>query len=375
MTARPPRASTKADGRRVRARGATHGDKERAIKPRAPSLTATDEFERVLDDAIVESTVVPEPAQLRLLVLEGASHLASAQGAITGAGHAVVIGASGRDGIAKLRSAVGDVDALLVGLPGSEPLIDLALAHPRRPIVIAASTASASEAVRRAVAAGADLATVRPHDVERLAPVLLAAARLAEHRRQPPPAAITEAALGDGAFGDALDGLIDAGDSAELADIDHGGLVALTQLADAAVRELARAKHYGYALTVALFSVEIEPPAPPPVLHGIVRARCGNALVHALRDIDLATELEQARFLVLMPLTERGTGAEVARRIISAVAAGDPVVAGGRTFPPKVIGAVVTAVAGEPSFDVLVSDVTQLLEQAQVSGASLAVET
>jgi PleD family two-component response regulator len=124
-----------------------------------------------------------------------------------------------------------------------------------------------------------------------------------------------------------------------------------------------------------MFSVVLEPPAPPDVLRGIVRARCGNALVNALRDIDLATALDHERFLVLMPLTERQAGGEVARRIIGAVASGDPVVAGGRTFPPKVIGGVVAAINGEPGFDALVADVTQLLEQAQVTGASLAVET
>jgi hypothetical protein len=364
-------------------RGATHGDKDRQSK-RAIQLPGTDPFERILDDEIVESTDVPVVPQLRLLVLETATHLASAQGAIAAAGHVVVVGASGRDAITKLRDSLGEVDALLVGLPGSEPLIEMALAHPHRPIVIAASTCGASDAVKRAVTVGADLATARPHDVDRLAPTLLAAARLLELRRQRANAAA------DAMVGDMIDGLIDPatttpmphfseGDEvsevSEIHEIDHSGLVSFAQFADAAVRELARARRNGYALTLAMFSVELEPPAPPDVLRGIVRARCGNALVNALRDIDLATALEHERFLVLMPLTERQAGAEVARRIIGAVASGDPVVAGGRTFPPKVIGGVVAAINGEPGFDALVADVTQLLEQAQVTGASLAVET
>lgn len=383
MTTRSPRASTKSDGRRTRVRGQTHGDKDRQSK-RAIVLPGTDPFERILDDEIVESTDVPVVPQLRLLVLETATHLASAQGAIAAAGHVVVVGASGRDAITKLRDSLGEVDALLVGLPGSEPLIEMALAHPHRPIVIAASTCGASDAVKRAVTVGADLATARPHDVDRLAPTLLAAARLLELRRQRANAAA------DAMVGDMIDGLIDpatttpmphfrevdeVSEVSEIHEIDHSGLVSFAQFADAAVRELARAKRNGYALTLAMFSVELEPPAPPDVLRGIVRARCGNALVNALRDIDLATALEHERFLVLMPLTERQAGAEVARRIIGAVASGDPVVAGGRTFPPKVIGGVVAAIAGEPGFDALVADVTQLLEQAQVTGASLAVET
>ena len=50
--------------------------------------------------------------------------------------------------------------------------------------------------------------------------------------------------------------------------------------------------------------------------------------------------------------------------------------AAGRTFAPKVIGAVTAAPPGEaPELPSLVRDVTQLLEQAQVTGASLAVES
>ncbi len=438
MTARPPRAPSKADakadGRRARVRGATHGDKERpaervserapawaaeraparaaergadrgaergagrpperaseramrserverVVRPRATSLSATDEFERVLDETLAEHAAAPEPelAPLRLLVLESAAHLATAQGAIVAAGHMVVSGASGREGLLKLGPVIGEADALLVGLPGGEPLIELARAHPRRPVVIAASTASPPEAVRRAIAAGADLAVARPHDLDRLAPVLLAAARIAEHRRAQ-AAQAAQAVRADASDVGALHAGIDAADSsemaelAELAELDLG-LCAFERLVDAGIRELARARRYGYALTVALFSVELAPPEPPPALRGIVRARCGNALVHALRDIDLASELAEERFLVLMPLTERAAGADVARRIISAVASGEPVASGGRIFPPKLVGAVVTAVAGEPAFETLVAEVTQLLEQAHITGASLAVET
>jgi hypothetical protein len=77
-----------------------------------------------------------------------------------------------------------------------------------------------------------------------------------------------------------------------------------------------------------------------------------------------------------MPDTDRAAGAEHARRLISAVAAGPPVTAAGRTFPPKVIGAVAGAEpGGELDLPRLVRDATQLLEQAQVTGASLAVES
>jgi PleD family two-component response regulator len=124
-----------------------------------------------------------------------------------------------------------------------------------------------------------------------------------------------------------------------------------------------------------MFKVDVSPPPPPPGLRGILRARAGNALVHALRAADLATELDHDRFLVVMPHTERAAGAEHARRIISAVAAGDPVTAVGRTFPPRVIGAVVGAAGAELDLPRMVQDATQLLEQALVTGASLAVES
>src|SRR5581483_3759532 len=120
----------------------------------------------------------------------------------------------------------------------------------------------------------------------------------------------------------------------------------------------------------------VAPPPPPPGMRGILRARAGNAIVHALRDIDLATELEQDRFAVLLPYTDRLAAAEVARKIISAVAGADPVVAGGRSLAPRVIGAIAGIRAGEPrTLDELMRDATQLLEQTAVTGASLAVET
>src|SRR5712675_706058 len=100
MTTRPPRASTKGDGKRPKTRGATQSDKsDKADKRRSASIIPTDQFERIADDDVVEIVEVaelPEVAQLRVLVLEGASHLASAQSAIVRAGHVVVAGASGR---------------------------------------------------------------------------------------------------------------------------------------------------------------------------------------------------------------------------------------------------------------------------------------
>ena len=428
MTARPPRASTRSEGRsdakpgakadakpvrRAKTRGATHAEREDTAR-RSASAVPTDRYQRIEDDDVVEVADLPEAEhgeapRLRLLVLETAPHLAAAQGAIVAAGHAVVIGASGRDGVDKLRFAVGEVDAMVVGMPGGEALIELAAElGGRRPVVIAAWTASALEAARRSTAAGADLATVRPHDVERLAPILLAATRLVELRRPaaasppsaerppepeprapaPPAARVTvdldaqvdagevEVGAGDAEVEGGVDVEVDMDlDGEGEPDREPAGLLAAEVFAQAALRELERARRFGHPLTVAMFKVDVPPPPPPPGLRGILRARAGNALVHALRDADLATELDHDRFLVVMPHTERAAGAEHARRIISAVAAGDPVTAVGRTFPPRVVGAVVGAAGAELDLPRLVQDATQLLDQAQVTGASLAVES
>jgi len=339
MTARPPRAATKGDAKRAKPRGATQGERaERGELRRSPSVIPTDRFERITDDEVVEVTELPTVPRMRTAVLELGPHLAAAQSALAAAGHDVVAAASGRDGIERLRPALGELDVLLVGLPGGEPLIDAALALEVRPVVIAASTSSAVEAVRRAAAAGADLATARPHDVERLAPTLLAAARMIEQRRQLLDASSTAADL--------------------FAEREPGGMLPFDVFQRAVELELARARRYAYPLAVA-----------------ILRARAGNALVNAIRDVDLVTELEHDRFLVLLPYTDRLAGAEVARRIISAVAAGDPVIAGGRTFQPRLVGAVAGSRPEAPaSFEQLVHDASQLLEQAAVTGASLAVE-
>lgn len=380
---KPPRASTKGDTspRRTKPRGATQSEKDRRARAqaaRSASVVPTDQFVRITDEDVVEvadlaaGQVAAVPARaaasLRVVILEAAAHLATAQAAVDLSGHTVAAAASGTAGIDKMRPQLAGADAVIVALPGGEPLIEAALAlGSDRPVVIAAVTTGAVEAVRRASAAGADLAVARPHDVERVAPVLLGAARLREHRRL--SAAL---AVGTGVVDDALSVLDDLDDD----DAASNGLQSLEAFATAVDRELARATRFGYPLSLAMFGLDVPPPPPPSFLRGLLRARTGNAVVHAVRDVDLVTELEHDRFLVLMPYTDRIAAAEVARRVISAVASADPVTAAGRTFPPRVTGAVAGARAGEAmSFATLLGDVTQLLEQASVTGASLAVES
>jgi hypothetical protein len=318
-----------------------------------------------LDDSqLVEETVLPKIATLRFAVYEDGAHLASAQGAIVASGHVVSAGASGTSGATRVIDSIrrGGIDAVVVALPGGEAVIDAALAlEPRRPVVIAALAGDASSAVQRAVAAGSDLVTTRPHDVERLAPIVLAAVRLHAER------SVATAAKGSEQV---LRARLD-----DISETEMGGLQPFELFQRALELEIKRARRYEYALSVALFAVEIEPPQPTAGIRGILRARAGNALINSIRDIDLATQLDHERFLVLLPYTDLTGAAGLARRVIAAVSALDPVVSSGRTFPPRVVAAVAGSKPDrELSFAKLMKDATRALEQARKDGAELAVQ-
>jgi len=341
------------------------GGKVRRASTKGDKKSHADSSLIILDgsEPIVEITELPELYPLQIAVHETAAHLTSVAPAISLAGHVLALGTSGKDGIARIREAViaGRIDVVLVGIPGGEAIIDAALAlEPRRPVIIASCAGSATDAVDRASAAGADLVTVRPHDVEKLAPVLLAAGRLVEQRR-----AVTTARGSEAVLRSRLD---------RLAEGDPGGLQPFELFQRALELELKRAKRFKYSLSVALFAVEIPPPPPPPGVRGILRARAGNALIHSIRDIDTATEIDQERFLVLLPYTDLTGAAEVARRIIAAVADGAPVIATGRSFAPRVVGSVAGGNPGQQvSFSKLMRDATRALEEARRDGAELAV--
>jgi hypothetical protein len=203
--------------------------------------------------------------------------------------------------------------------------------------------------------------TTRPHDVDRLAPILLAAARLHAERT---------AAVSARGSEQVLRAKLD-----EIADPDPRGLQPFEVFQRVLELEIRRARRYEYPLAVALFAVAIDPPPPPAGILGILRARAGNALIDTIRDIDLATQLDHERFLVLLPYTDLTGAAGLGRRVIAAVAELDPVVSGGRTFPPRVVGAVAGGSPGQPlSFAKLMKDATRALEQARRDGAELAVQ-
>jgi Diguanylate cyclase, GGDEF domain len=161
----------------------------------------------------------------------------------------------------------------------------------------------------------------------------------------------------------------------ELSDPEARGLQPIETFQRTLELEIKRARRFEYALSVALFAIDIPPPPPPPGIRGILRARAGNALINSIRDIDLATQLDHERFLVLLPYTDLKGAAHVARRIIGAVSQNDPVVSSGRTFEVRVVGAVAGHKKGdELSFAKLMKDASRALEQARRDGAELAVQ-
>ena len=328
-----------------------------------PPPPNADEALAALDFGDDAEPAVAEMPQLRFAIYEQPEHLAACTNAIVAAGHIVTAGASGTANLSKIADeVVSGLDVVIVALPGGEPVIDIALAQePRRPIVIAAVSGKNRDAVASAIAIGADLALTRPHDPERMAPMLLAAARLHEEKR-----------LGHNARGN--EALLRA-KIEELTDPDIRGLQPFETFQRVLELEFKRAKRFEYPLSVALFAVEVPPPPPPAGIRGILRARAGNALIQTIRDIDLATQLDHERFLVLLPYTDLSGATALGRRLIAAVAKGEPVISGGRSFPPRVVGAVAGARPGqELSFARLMKDATTALAQARKDGAELAVQ-
>lgn len=358
---KPPPKRAKTRGPTAVPRWGANDDELEGVTQRAPRF---ERAESILDEQLVEITELPPIRRLAVAVHEAAGQLADAQRAVAAAGHAVAHAGSGRAGLETLAAAIAAeaVDVVLVAIPGGEPLIDAALAlAPRRPVVVATCTGDPNDAVVRAAAAGADLVALRPHAEHRLAPILLAAARLHDERQ------IALSARGAESI---LRARLEALQAGEV-----GTLHPFELFQRVLELELRRARRYAYPLSVALFAVEVPPPPTPPGIRGILRARAGNALTHSIRDIDLATELDHERFLVLLPYTELAGAAEVGRRVVRAVAAQDPVVSSGRTYPPRVTGAIAGARTGQPlSFSRLMKDASRALEQARRDGAELAIQ-
>jgi GGDEF domain-containing protein len=334
------------------------GDVALGTKGGAPAPDDDEDME--LEDASDEHGPLPIP-MLHVAVYEGAEYLAGAEEAIVRAGHAAVIATTGKDGVASLMQALstGYLDAVIVGVPGGEAVIDAAHAvTPRRPVIIAACSGRGSDAAAQANEAGADLVAIRPHDPERLAPVLLGAARLLEDRRNLRRRRNTGRELG----------------RIEVSDADVRGLQPFEAFQRVLEIELKSARRHHHPLAVGLFALDVPQPTPPKAVMKDLKARVGEALIRSIRDVDLATELDGDKFLMLLPYTDLNVATDVARRIINSVGQSPEIAVGGRTIRPRLFGAVAGAKAGQqPSFARLMRDAARALDEARKGGSELAV--
>ncbi len=315
--------------------------------PRSTSEGSAEEIDaEAIDELDGEEEAITQLPVLRVGVFEDATHLRSVQSAVGAAGHTIAIASTGHAGRQQLLASVraGELDAVIVALPGGEAIIDAALAlETQRPVVIASIEAAPLAAVNRASSAGADLVTIRPHDIGTIAPVMLAANRLTIERKL-------------------------------AADPEPRGLVSYEAFQRILELAIVRAQKLEYPLSVALFSIDFATP-PPAGIAGIVRARAGNAVIHSIRDIDVATQLEGDRFLVVLPYTDLKRAASLAQKVVASVKEAEPVMSGGHAYPPRITAAAVAAKLTQPvSFARLLKDAMQTLEQARKDGADLAVQ-
>ncbi|MCB9559404.1 MAG: diguanylate cyclase [Kofleriaceae bacterium] len=213
----------------------------------------------------------------------------------------------------------------------------------------------------RAHAAGADLATLRPHDAARLGPVLMAAATIAAERARLLIAQGTEAMLRQRLAGttrqDTATGLPSFDDFRRIMEL-----------------ELKRARRYGYALSVCQLAINAGDPPAPGAIGNELRLRVAAAIGQAIRDIDFPVEIAGDRFLVLLPYTDAAGATAVARRILIALRDGKPVRGAGRTWLPDVAIGVAGIAAGAPvSMAELMRHAGEALRQARGRGVELVV--
>ncbi len=321
--------------------------------------------------APIEDAQLVEVAELsplpgaRVAICEtSAAALAQARAAVVAQGYEIVIAAAGGTAVADVsaRLSIEPVpDVVVVGLPGGEGVLDAARAlAPRRPVLIAAVLGTGRVAAEKAHAAGADLVALRPHDSERLGPVLFAAAKLAAERKDMLTTRGTEASLRD-----------------RLDRFGHADTVTGFQQLEFFQRvlelEIKRARRYGYPLSVCLLR-QLDPAKVPAAVKRDLRARAATAVASAIRDIDMPVELVPDRFLVLLPYTDADGAALVAQRIVKAVAAHPPLRGNGTEWRTSVTAGVSgVAAGGELSFAKLMRDAGAALRAAEDAGEDVMI--
>lgn len=345
---------------RAKTRGPTRSGVRRGTKSGRGDLTAPIDDEQLLEEAELS----PLPGARVAICETSSASLTLARAAAIALGYEVVIGAAGGAAVADVtRRLTADPmpDIVLVGLPGNEALLDAARAlEPRRPVLVAAVPGTPRVAAERAHAAGADLVALRPHDPERLSPVLFAAAKLATERRELISARGTEARL--------RERVEKHGNPDTVTGFQH-----LEYFNKVLELEIKRARRYGYPLSVCLLR-QADPEKVPATVKRDLRQRAAAAVASAIRDIDMPVELPPDRFLVLLPYTDSDGAAVVAQRIVSAVAKHPPVRGNNQDWRASVIGGVsgVTA-GGDISFAKLMRDATAALRAAEDAGEDVMI--
>lgn len=332
---------------------------ERA-KPRAASRKGTrgrDLTAPIDDEQLVEEAELPPLPAARVALWESsAAALTQARAAVVAQGYEVAIAATGAAAAAEViarLSADPAPDVVLVGLPGGEAVLDAARAlSPRRPVLIAAVPGAGRVAAERAHAAGADLVALRPHEGERLGPVLFAAAKLAAERAELLTIRGTEARLRD---------RLDRFGQADTVT----GFQQMEFFQRVLELEIKRARRYAYPLSVCLLR-QVDPARVPAAVKRDLRARAATAVASAIRDIDMPVELPPDRFLVLLPYTDADNAALVAQRIVAAVSSHPPVRGNNLEWRAKVIAGVSGVKSGgELSFAKLMRDAGAALRAAE----------
>ncbi len=322
-------------------------------KTKAPrDLTAPIDDEQLVEEAELS----PLPAARVAICETSGAALTQARAAVVAHGYEVAIAAGGASGVPQVIARLREdppPDVVLVGLPGGEAVLDAARAlAPRKPVLIAAVPGAGKVAAERAHAAGADLVALRPHDLERLGPVLFAAAKLAAERHELLTMRGTEARLRD-----------------RLDRFGHADTVTGFQQLEFFQRvlelEIKRARRYGYPLSVCLLR-QADPSKVPAAVKRDLRVRAAAAVASAIRDIDMPVELPPDRFLVLLPYTDADNAAMVAQRIVAAVRKHEPVRGNNQEWRASVIAGVSgVAAGGDLSFAKLMRDAGAALRAAE----------
>jgi PleD family two-component response regulator len=317
----------------------------------------------IADDQLVEVAELGPPPRATVVLHDAtAEEVHRAKSTVESLGHTLVGAGAGPSAFKRLLEILRQEEppaVLVAGLPGSETLVDAALAlSPRRPVVIGVVGGPSSTAPYRAHAAGADLVAMRPLDLEHLGPALMAGAALAAERARSlqleGSISILRARL-------------------ERSETQVTGLHSIERFKRVLEIELKRARRFGYALSVCnLALIPLTPPPPAPALADL-RGKAIASIRDAIRDIDFPVEIADDRFLVLLPYTDTEGATEVARRILAG-ARESRVKAAGRTWLPLLAAGVAGIRPGGPiSMANLMRDAGEALKDALRRSVELVV--